>query len=276
LDSIYPAGYGGVQTWPQVLDTAMQGFFTGCENSPACGYKQQPTIPLSERFIKVLNQLQQHPMELTVVRWDGEAPITFLVNDHRFLSASFAAIYDPEDWPKILTALTAVEQGKTEGLKPLIEPYLNNAFNGDFNSLTFMAVDCADNTIRLQQEYADMVAQFPLLAEYTRDQWRYQTCHALYGAEPHDNSLRLVPSDLPSLLLAGRLDPITPVQWAEELHALMPHSQLMIRDHLAHSVLSSDSCLLGNLQHFFDKPTEKFSACDKTDKKLVQQNTNGK
>src|SRR5690606_11688302 len=29
LDSIYPAGFGGVQTWPQVLDDAVQSFLKG-------------------------------------------------------------------------------------------------------------------------------------------------------------------------------------------------------------------------------------------------------
>ncbi len=260
LDSVYPAGYGGVQTWPQVLDEAMQTFFVGCEKETACGAKHQLSTPLLDRFNRALKQLQQHPMELTVPRWDGEAPITFLVNDHRFLSASFAAIYDPHDWPNIVTAIAAVEQGKTEGLKPIIEPYINNSFNADFNSLTFMAVDCADNPIKAQQDYDNQVQKFPLWAEYTRDQWRYQSCHALQRAES-ESALTLAASAVPSLLIAGRLDPITPVQWAEELHGLLPQSQLVVRNKLAHSVLSSDTCLLENLRYYFDSPTHEFSVC---------------
>lgn len=261
LDSVYPAGYGGVQTWPRVLDEAMQKFFASCEIHATCDADKKSPLLLSDRFIRALKQLQQHPMELTVPRWDGEAPITFLVNDHRFLSASFAAIYDPKDWPNIIAAITAVEQGKTAGLKPIIEPYINNSFNADFNSLAFMAVDCADNQIRSQQAYDKQVAQFPLWAEYTRDQWRYQVCHGLQ-AEKSQDALTFAASELPSLLLAGRLDPITPVQWAEELHELLPQSQLVVRDELAHSILSSDACLLENLQYFFDAPTQVFSACD--------------
>lgn len=261
LDSVYPAGYGGVQTWPRVLDGAMQKFFTGCEQQPTCAADKQSPLSLTDRFVRVLAQLQQHPMELTVPRWDGEAPITFLVNDHRFLSATFAAIYDPNDWAKIIAAIEAVEQGKTDALKPIIEPYINNSFNADFNSLAFMAVDCADNKILSQQDYDNQVAQFPLWAAYTRDQWRYQICHRLQVSEPQ-NALTFAVSDVPSLLLAGRLDPITPVHWAEELHALWPQSQLVVRDKLAHSVLSSDACLLENLRYFFDLPTQVFSACD--------------
>lgn len=265
LDSVYPAGYGGVQTWPQVLDHAMQQFFVGCTARAACLGESKPLVALPERFREVLQRLKQHPMELTVPRWDGEVPITFLVNDHRFLSATFAAIYNPNDWPKIIAAMVGVEERDSAKLKPLIEPYLNNSFNTDFNSLTFMAVDCADNPILALQDYERQLVQFPAWSEYTRDQWRYQVCHALNqaGQQPLD----FATSSVPALLLAGRLDPITPVQWAEELHRVLPNSQLVVRDHMAHSLLSSDTCLLSHLRYFFDEPTQVFSFCDQVEGK---------
>jgi len=262
LDSVYPAGYGGVQTWPQVLGEAMQQFFDGCSHSAECNPAQQSSLQLRDRFVRILHELQEQPIELTVTRWDGGAPVTLWVNDHRFLSASFAAIYNPQDWLDIMTAINGVEQGRSDELKSLIEPYINNSFNADFNSLTFMAIDCADNPIRSEQDYLQQVARFPLWENYTRDQWRYQICHAFTPASSFVQPLTFEGVATPSLMLAGRLDPITPVAWAEEAMAQLPQSQLIIRDQLAHSVLSSDTCLLENLHYFFDAPTQIFTACD--------------
>ncbi|MCE3253446.1 MAG: hypothetical protein K0Q67_2466 [Cellvibrio sp.] len=258
LDSVYPAGFGGVQTWPQVLDEGMQQFFKGCSAEQKCiGQLESSGISLEHYFMQTLNSLQANPIALTIKRWDGEAPVNFVVNDHRFLSATFAAVYNPDDWPTIIDALNAVMLQQSEKLEPLIEPYINNAMTSDFNSLTFTAVDCADNPVRAETDYLAALAQYPLLRAYTKDQWRYQLCHRLPSEVP------LVPSAprLPTLLLAGALDPITPVSWAQAVNQQWPQSQLRVRKKLAHSVLGSDVCLLEHLDTFFDQPELHFTAC---------------
>lgn len=262
LDSVYPAGFGGVQTWPQVLDEGIQQFFKGCSAQSACIKKLNivsvaNAVELEQRFMQVLRTLQGNPMNITIKRWDGEAPVNFVVNDHRFLSAAFAAVYNPSDWPTIIDAIKAVEAGRSDLLKPLMEPFINNSMTGDFNSLTFTAVDCADNPVLSEADYAAALVKYPLLQEYTRDQWRYQLCHRLPSESPLVNAA----PQLPTLMLAGALDPITPVSWAQLVNQQWPHSQLRVREKIAHSVLASDVCLLEHLDEFFNQPELKFTAC---------------
>ncbi len=258
LDSIYPAGFGGVQTWPQVLDEAMQNFFSGCAEQLECAKKiGLSKSNLQELFVSALQRLRESPVSLTLRHWNGEVPLYWLVNDHRFLSIVFAGIYDPADWPKIMDAIVGVHQGRNDLLKPLAEPYLNNSVSADFNSLTFTAVDCADNPVLSEMNYAAAVAKYPMLENYTRDQWRYQLCHELRSTMP----LQLAQPQTPTLILAGAKDPITPVNWAREIHQRWPETQLRINENLAHSVLGSDVCLLENLGQFFDHPQNTFTAC---------------
>ncbi len=262
LDSVYPAGFGGVQTWPKVLHEGMQQFFNGCSAQQECIEKLSPSsaanvVSLEQHFVQALRNLQSNPMPLTIKRWDGEAPVNFVVNDHRFLSAAFAAVYNPSDWPAIIDAINAVGSRRSDLLEPLIEPFINNTMTSDFNSLTFTAVDCADNPVTLEAEYTAALAKYPLLQEYTRDQWRYQLCHRL----PSDSPLVRAAPQLPTLILAGALDPITPVSWAQSVNKQWPHSQLRVREKIAHSVLGSDVCLLEHLDEFFNQPEMKFTAC---------------
>jgi pimeloyl-ACP methyl ester carboxylesterase len=265
LDSVYPAGFGGVQTWPQVLDEGMQQFFKGCSAQQKCIDKLDSSgLSLEQLFMQTLHSLQANPIALTIKRWDGEAPVNFVVNDHRFLSATFAAVYNPDDWPTIIEALNAVAVQQSHLLIPLIEPYINNAMTSDFNSLTFTAVDCADNPVRSERDYMAALAQYPLLQEYTKNQWRYQLCHRL----PSETPLVQSTPQLPTLLLAGALDPITPVTWAQAVNKQWPYSQLRVRKKLAHSVLSSDVCLLEHLDVFFDQPELRFTACAEEDEKF--------
>lgn len=262
LDSVYPAGFGGVQTWPQVLDEGMQQFFKGCSAQQECIKNLNETsaanvVSLEQRFMQTLRNLQRNPIVITIKRWDGEAPVNFAVNDHRFLSATFAAVYNPSDWPTIIDAINAVDAQRSDLLKPLIEPFINNSMTSDFNSLTFTAVDCADNPVLSETDYTAALVTYPLLQEYTRDQWRYQLCHSLPSESPLVNTA----PQLPTLILAGALDPITPVSWAQSVNQQWPHSQLLVREKIAHSVLGSDTCLLEHLDEFFNQPDKNFTAC---------------
>jgi pimeloyl-ACP methyl ester carboxylesterase len=259
LDSIYPAGFGGVQTWPQVLDDAVQSFLKGCAEQNECAKSRGiAKEELQISLVNALQRLRQEPMLITIKHWDGEAPMQWLVNDHRFVSLVFSGIYDSLDWPKIMDAIRGVNDGRSDMLKPLAEPYLNNSVSADFNSLTFTAVDCADNPVMPEADYRASVNKYPLLEDYTRDQWRYQLCHELRSVAP----LQLAEPLVPTLILAGAKDPITPVSWAKEIHRQWPQTQLRINEDLAHSVLGSDVCVLENLASFFDRPETPFVACE--------------
>lgn len=262
LDSVYPAGFGGVQTWPQVLDEAMNKFFIGCATVNDCvAALDSPNVSIVQLFMSALNSLRESPMELTIRRWDGEVPVNLVLNDHRFLSAAFAATYNPHDWLKIAEAIKGVALHRHELVKPLIEPFVNHSMSGDFNSLTFTAVDCADNPVMSELTYDDAVKQYPLLQQYTRDQWRYQLCHRL----PAETPLNRHSPQVPTLILAGALDPVTPVAWARAVHSEWENTQLHISEEVAHSVLGSEACLLQTLVDYYDKPESTFEGCkDKT------------
>lgn len=260
LDSLYPAGFGGVQTWPQVLDSAMSVFFTGCMQQTNCKQLAGSDVKLKNDLLTALHQLKDNPVALTIKRWDGEAPVYFLVNDHRFVSAIFASIYDSRDWPDIVNAIHAVQVPdvlQEEQLNKLVEPYLNRNLNNQFNSLAFTAVDCADNPMGSEQDYLQSLTEFPLMAEYTKDQWRYQLCHQLSVKR----YLSLHQPQVPVLILSGKNDPVTLSTWASDMHSKWQKSQLIMREDLAHSVLSTDICLLENLGKFFDEPGKAFSYC---------------
>jgi pimeloyl-ACP methyl ester carboxylesterase len=258
LDSVYPAGYGGVQAWPKLLDDAMQTFFSGCTREPKCKEKlKELKKPLIESYINTLQYLVHKPIQLTIKRWDHEAPVDFLVNDHRFLSASFSATYQPSEWYKIIDAMRAVEEGPQEKLEALIEPYLNHSFSKDFNSLTFGLVDCADNPIGVEADYIAELEQYPFFKEYVKDQWTYQLCHSLVTRQ----QLKLVAPQVPTLILAGELDPITPIEWAKDLHHQWPQTQLRIVNNVAHSVLATNTCLLEHIDDFFNEPQKEFVVC---------------
>jgi pimeloyl-ACP methyl ester carboxylesterase len=258
LDSVYPAGYGGLQTWPNLFDQSLNRFFSWCAMDDSC--KPVNGEPLLERLLLALERLREQPIDLTIARWDGEAPVTLVLNDHRFLSAVFSAIYSQHDWVHIASAVEAAINGERAGLQVLVESFINNALANSFSGLAFMAVDCMDNPIQPHSEYQQNVAQYPQFTPYMRELWEYQACHFL-AVEGNQGLQREMLPTAPALLLAGELDPITPVEWAEALHLQWPGSQLTTLENIGHAVINSDVCVHKNLRLFLDAPEELFVVC---------------
>ncbi len=264
LDSVYPKGKGSLYEWPRLLDSGLQRFFRFCEASECGGSDSQ----LEKNFWKALGILQQTPLSLTVKSWHGEAPFRVVVNDHRFLSAVFDALYDRNLADKIPAAIASVLSRDTRGLMPLIEPFVNYAFDPQFNNMVFMAIECAETADIAESTYIEAVNRYPQLKAYTLDLWRYDSCRDLNALGKVGEERVFAPqrlqaiSHIPTLLLAGELDPITPSDWATRLHRDWPASQLLVFPDVGHSVVGHKQCVHSQLGAFFRAPNEPLSKSD--------------
>lgn len=64
-----------------------------------------------------------------------------------------------------------------------------------------------------------------------------------------------VSSNAPTLLFAGRLDPVTPIEWATADQRRFPHSQMVVSECMAHGVVFEDlDCNTSILKMFVDDP----------------------
>lgn len=253
LDSVYPPDQGGLLTWPQVMTEGMERFIRWCADAEGCAGSQNR---LDEQLTEALAALRREPMSVTIPRWQNGGSQRVIINDHRLLSAVFNAIYQRHRWPDIPQALNAVQARDSDGLKPLIEPFVNLALDQDFSSFAFMAVDCQDHILGTEEDYQKQVEAFPRFARYLESLWQWQSCHWLGAAE---EPIELQPPpEVPTLMLAGALDPITPLQWARDLAEHWPQSQLYRVKGVGHSVIGSDSCVHGKLADFLNDPEEKW------------------
>lgn len=257
LDSVYPPNRGGVTSFPAVLDRAFANFFQWCKTTKSCA----TDLPIELALDAVLTQLRATPVTLTVARRNGDIPVELVVNDHRFMSAVFSALYSKHQWSRIPDAINAVLDNDSRALLSLMEPFVESALDDDFYSLVFMAVDCRDHGISSREAYQQELEKYPRWREYTSDLWQYQACHFLSEGSAAIASTSVFP-DVPALILAGELDPITPVEWAQSLHREWPSSHLHVVPDTGHAVINSDDCVYQSLRSFLDEPTKSVSFCE--------------
>jgi len=253
LDSVYPPDQGGLLTWPRVMTEGMERFIRWCADAEGCAGSQDR---LDEQLTEALAKLRREPMAVRISRWQNGGSQRIVINDHRLLSAVFNAIYQRHRWPDIPQALAAVQARDPDRLKPLIEPFVNLALDEDFSSFAFMAVDCQDHILGSERDYREQVEAYPRFARYLEPLWRWQSCQWL-GAAEKPMELPAAP-EVPTLMLSGELDPITPLQWAQDLAERWPRSQLYRAKGVGHSVVGSDSCVHGKLVVFLNNPKEKW------------------
>lgn len=252
LDSVYPADQGGMLTWPRVMTQGLERFLSWCSSEP--GLCSSQGRDLNAELDWALTQLAEEPLTITVTLWRERRPVQMLVNDQRFLSAVFSAVYSEHRWHQIPAALEGLREGDLEPVAKLLEPKVNQALDGQVSSLAFIAVDCRDHPLGSAEAYQAQLQKYPRFATYLAPLWAQQSCQWLgSGKQPLSREL---PTDIPALLLAGALDPITPADWARQLQNRWPKSQLHWIPDTGHSVLGSRPQLQAQLRHFFDNPSQ--------------------
>ena len=78
-----------------------------------------------------------------------------------------------------------------------------------------------------------------------------------------DASLKApIKSSIPTLVLSGELDPITPVEYGQMTASRLDNSFLIEVPGLGHSLLSNSECVVDIAEDFLDNPKKKPSeAC---------------
>jgi pimeloyl-ACP methyl ester carboxylesterase len=72
------------------------------------------------------------------------------------------------------------------------------------------------------------------------------------GPDPIENEP--VVSDIPTLLVAGRFDPVTPAGWAMDAARHLGNSQLLVFGGSGHGVLPGSACAASQVERFLDQP----------------------
>ncbi len=253
LDSLYPPDQGGLISWPGVVTESMERFLRWCEGREGCA----ESVPdLDTLLSQAVAKVKESPLELSVTNWYRHGEIDVVMDDYRLLTAVFGAIYNNQDWPLIAEALQGIVEEKPERVAPLAESFVNSALDPSFSSLTYMAVDCLDHTLGTEAAYNEELVRYPRYVEYL-DRWDSYVCRWLGSAEQPLPPLE--PSEVPTLILGGELDPVTPAHWSRQVVQRWPEAQLYIADDVGHSVIWSDTCAEAALGKFLDHPEREWA-----------------
>ena len=97
---------------------------------------------------------------------------------------------------------------------------------------------------------------YPRAAQIKRFDWQYHACRFWDSGEAPAAFRTPVVADVPTLLLAGEFDPVTPPEWAEDAVRHLRRGRVFVFPAVGHGVLDSHVCAAELVRDFFSDPND--------------------
>jgi pimeloyl-ACP methyl ester carboxylesterase len=251
LDAVVPTQFNLITGVPQVQQRIATKYLSGCEAEKACS----SAFPdLGQRFVALLDRLDADPVQLRVANPQSQSEtVEVYVGGEELASIIYQALYMPEVTRFVPYVVDSADRGDFGLLTGLLLPML--LFDNSFADGMYMAVVCAARGDSDPAEAGRGAIAERLKASGVRDaEALLQVCSDWKVELLPRDVLDPVRSDVPTLLLSGELDPITPPEFAAEVAAGLTRAQQVTFPGGTHGQAFGSACANGVIQRFLDDP----------------------
>lgn len=229
--------------------TALDLLVAQCDADAACN-KAHPN--LKSDLDSILKKLDEEPAQVTVrhPRTGERSEIT--IDRHVFAGTLRGLLYSAEITQLTPLMVARARDGDWSGF--VAQGYLLGSAMEEAMSLgMFLSVACAEDVVRITDEERDELAARSFLGRRSTEIVQEVCEHwAVAKVEPGYNEP--IRSEVPTLVLSGKLDPVTPPRWGEEAAKHLSRSKHVVAPGVGHGVLGV-RCSRDVLADFIDGAT---------------------
>jgi pimeloyl-ACP methyl ester carboxylesterase len=253
LDSLYPPQVNAELSDAWLLQRSFELFTRICELADRC---TETPETLQQTLQAAMTRVERELLRLSVRDPDDGSDIA-VVYDHEDLAwLLFEAMYQWDAIPDLPESVAALAEGRLDSaMRRLIQDSVDALLDDSISDPVATSVDCHDaGPVDLRDVQAEL-ARYPQVAQIKRFDWQYHACRYWQSGEAPAAFREPVDSAVPTLLLAGEFDPVTPPEWAELAAASLARSQLFVFPAVGHGVLDSHLCAAELVRAFLHEPT---------------------
>ena len=251
LDSVVPAQTNFIPLVAQSTERVFTEFFQACANDLAC----RTTYPdLEERLFALIDQLNEAPVTISLTDSETGQTMEARFSGDDLLGLIYQIFYIPEGHaitPKVVENIAAGDYTFVEQIWPLF------IFDRTFSQGMYFSVICAEDA-DFNPTTIPLTGVRPRFAEsaVSDAQELLDVCKLWQVTSLPATVDDPVVSDIPTLLLSGQFDPITPPSFAATAAETLSNGYLYVASNASHGVaLSPDACINRLLDRFLDDPT---------------------
>lgn len=263
LDAPYPLEANTYTSTPANADRAFSMLFDSCAEDTACDGSYPD---LEDTFHEVVDRLNEEPA-IVEVRDPLSGEVTEAsISGADFTYFVFQSMYSTGLIPLLPSIIMQADEGEF-GTFAVIAGYV---VAGDqfINLPMHLSVECREDVaFTTREEIASATDDYPylqplfessvLLGEAVVD-----VCDIWDAGMADESWKEAVTSDIPTLILTGAFDPITPPSWAEQVHDNLSNSFLFTFPNVGHGAMLAEPCASELIFVFLEDPsTEPDSYC---------------
>ncbi len=258
LDSTYPPQVDGFLEFPSGMVRALNVLFDSCRSDAACA-RAYPD--LERTFLDAVARLNEEPVRFDITHPLSGQTFDALYNGDSLVGLVFQSLYSPSIIPLLPEAISDTVRG-LYGTVAAIEGQL--LANNEFSSTgMYYSVQCAEEARFVDEEaVAAENARYPEYLSFLEGEGLFRVCDewGAYQAGPIENEP--VASNIPTLVLAGGFDPITPPSYGRRAADTLSRSFFFEVPSAAHGVANDNDCTRAIALAFVDDPlVEPDAAC---------------
>ena len=274
LDSTYPPQVNRLVEFGPNFDRALTRVFDACLESERCN-KAFPD--LEESFLTTIEDFNDLALELD----DLEGLEDFTLTGSDLLGLYFQSMYSEVIIPNIPYSMTKLAQDDFWSAILLLSGVVSGeeVDSGNANVLAvfrvlrelfkwfwrevqaegvYFSTECQEDVPfqTLQEVLGQAEMLQPVIGQFVEDTGRdqFSMCRAWRVPAAGDVESQAVESDIPTLVLAGSFDPITPPSWGRRAAQTLSNSYFFEFPNAAHGVFLSGDCPVGMVEAFLKSP----------------------
>lgn len=224
LDGVVPFDFRAPLDYAANTQQSLDRLFADCRASAGCS-ADNPGLPAA--FGRLLARVRAGPVAVTVRRSDGrEVPAQLSAGD--FAYAVRGLLYSTDNSRKLPVMMRRADS--TDDLSPFAQAYwLRAAAISGLALGMHLAVYCGEDTRFITDGEAAKAGEGTFTGRYIMDEYR-NACRDWAPAPVGAHARDPVTAPIPTLLISGWFDPVTPSAVAERVAASLPnHRHLIIR-----------------------------------------------
>lgn len=248
LMSVAPTDVNWVQDIPQHVDRALNLFFAACEDDVIC---RNAYPRLQDRFYTLIAELNANPVTVNTETIFGGLTRVVVRGDH-YLEYAFSSLYSSwgiADLPRVIFAGLNDDHEEIAAWR-----YAITLSEINFSSGMHYSVVCADTlSFSSYEDMAGADRAYPRQLDALDQRYFTDIC-ALWDVPGSPAAQgEAVRSDVPTLVLAGDFDPITPPTYADRALSGLSKAQYRLLPYQGHD-MSDDPCTQSIIQAFVENP----------------------
>lgn len=256
LDSVYPPQAENPGTDSKTFGAVLDRLFQACTRDESCSTAYPD---LRNRLLRLLEKLAEKPIVLEITNLKSSGPRYVRVDHNMFLAVLRHTMYDTERLAWLPALIADVAQGEKISLKIHAESMVDNyrGFPDAYAMGAMLAVDCNGYGGKSdRQSHAGDPESYSYLEDYAATNREIWPC-AIWPTKLETANRDAVVSDIPSLLLAGGLDPSTTVEQAEMAAETLAASHLFVFPANGHVQIRNNECAWMIIDEFLSDPAQR-------------------